>query len=127
MCYFNTLIYYILHFSSLLSPSAPSGSPGELNIKHSLPTTAELSWTPVPKVKQNGVITGYTVQVVGADSFSNLKQEIPVYKADATSVEISNLTPFTSYNFTISAKTKAGSGPVATISSRTPEAGETRF
>ena len=54
---------------------------------------------------------------------STLKQEIPI-EADATSVEIPNLTPFTSYNFNISAKTKAGSGPAATILSRTPEAGK---
>ena len=54
-------------------------------------------------------------------------QEIPLVKADATSVTISNLTPFTSYNFIISAKTKAGSGPVATVSSRTPEAGEIKL
>ena len=102
--------------------SAPSDSPGELKINHRLPTIAKLSWIPVPREKQNGVITGYTVYIVGADSTS--RREISVEKGDATTVEISNLTPFTSYNFSISAKTKAGSGPVATVSSRTPEAGE---
>ena len=90
-----------------------------------IPTTAKLSWTPVPRDKQNGVITGYTVYVVGADSTS--RREIPIEKGDATTVEISSLTPFTSYNFSISAKTRAGSGPVATVSSRTPEAGEISF
>ena len=102
--------------------SAPSDSPGELKVNHRLPTIAKLSWTPVPKDKQNGVITGYTVYVVGADSTS--RREIPIEKGDATTVEISNLTPFTSYNFSISAKTRAGSGPVTTVSSRTPEDGE---
>ena len=102
--------------------SAPSGSPGEFTVNHSLPSTAKLSWTPVPKDKQNGVITGYTVQVMGTDS--TFRQEVLVDKADATSIEISNLTPFTSYNFSISAKTKAGFGPAATISSKTPEDGE---
>ena len=102
---------------------APSGSPGEFRVNHRLPTTAEFSWTPVPKDKQNGVITGYTVQIVGAISTS--RQEISV-EADATSVEIFNLTPFTSYNFSISAMTKAGSGPIATISSRTLEGGKTK-
>ena len=102
--------------------SAPSDSPGKLKVNHRLPTTAKLSWTPVPRDKQNGVITGYNVCIVGADSTS--RREIPVEKGDATTVEISNLTPFTSYNFSISAKTRAGSGPVATVSSRTPEDGE---
>ena len=60
-----------------------------------------------------------------ADSIS--VREIPVEEVDATSMEISNLTPFTSYNFSISAETKAGSGPPASISSRTPEAGKIRL
>ena len=102
--------------------SAPSGSPGELRVNHRLPTTAELSWTPVPKEKQNGVITGYTIQVMGPDS--TLIKNIPVDK-DFTTVEVPNLTPFTSYNFSISAETKAGPGPPsASISSKTPEAGK---
>ena len=104
--------------------SAPSGSPGDLriDINHRMPTTAKLSWTPVPEDKQNGIIIGYIIRVVGADS--TFSQEIPVEKADSISAEIPNLTPFTSYNFSISAKTKAGSGPVATISSTTPKAGK---
>ena len=59
---------------------------------------------------------------MGADSTS--RRKIPVEKGDATTIEISNLTPFTSYNFNIGAKTRAGSGPVATVSSRTPEDGK---
>ena len=104
------------------SDSAPSGSPGELRVNHRLPTTAKLSWTPVPKEKQNGVITGYTVQVMGADS--TLITEVPVDK-DSTSVTISCLYPFTQHTFKVSARTKAGSGPTASKSLQTPEAGET--
>ena len=44
---------------------APSVAPEGLDISHRLPTTAELSWSPPPAEKQNGVITGYTVEVVG--------------------------------------------------------------
>ena len=99
--------------------SAPSVSPGELRVSYHLPTTtAELSWTPVPKEKQNGVITGYTVQVVGANS--TLIRQIPVDK-DSTSVKITWLNPFKKYMFRVSAKTKAGSGPPA----ETPSKGET--
>ena len=105
--------------------TAPSGSPCGLRVSHRLPTTAKLSWTPVQEDKQNGVISGYTVLVVGDDSTSG-QQEISVDK-DATSAEISNLNPFIEYTFSISAKTKAGSGPAATVSSRTPEAGEMQY
>ena len=101
--------------------SAPSGRPGELSVTdHRLPTTATLSWIPIPKDKQNGVITGYNVQVVGPDS----TQGILLDKADATSVEISHLDPFTEYTFKVSAKTKAGIGPPASTSSKTPKRSE---
>ena len=102
--------------------AALSGSPGELRVNHRLPTTANLSWTPVPRDKHNGVITGYRIQVMGADS--TLIKEISVDKY-STTAEVSSLTPFTSYNFSISAETKAGPGPPSTsISSKTPEAGK---
>ena len=99
---------------------AASAAPGGLRIGHSLPTKAELSWSPVPVEKQNGVIIGYTVEFMGPDS----PREIQVKESNATSVEIPGLRPFTSYTFNISAMTKAGTGPATTISSRTPEGGE---
>ena len=99
---------------------APSGTPSGLLISHTHSTTAELSWTPLPLDEQNGVIIGYIVQVVGPDS----TREISALGADVTSVEVSGLKSFTSYTFNISAMTKAGTGPVATISSTTPREGE---
>ena len=115
---------YIVHELSLYY-LAPCGSPGGLTVNYVLPaTTAKLSWTPVPAQKQNGVITGYTVHVVRADLSSTSRRDIPVQKGDATSVDVPNLTPFTSYSFSISAKTNAGAGPPsASISSKTPETG----
>ena len=100
--------------------TAPFGSPVGLSVKYKLPTTVDLNWSPVPMEKRNGIITGYTVQVVGPDS----PGEIPVQSAGTTSVEIPGLRPFTSYTFNISAMTKAGTGPAATISFKTPEGGE---
>ena len=99
---------------------APSIAPGGLNITHSHPTTAELSWSPLPVEKRNGVITGYTIQVEGPD----FSREISVQDGNMSSVEVPGLRPFTSYTFHVSAMTKAGTGPVATVSSTTPEGGE---
>ena len=70
--------------------------------------------------KRNGVITGYTIQVVGPDS----SREIPVQDAETTTIEVPGLKPFTSYTFHVNAMTKAGTGPVAIISSRTLKGGE---
>ena len=66
------------------------------------------------------VVTGYTVHVVGPDSI----RDIPVPDANATSITVSELRPSTSYIFNVSAMTKDGNGPSATITSTTPEEGE---
>ena len=97
--------------------SAPSGSPGCLTVKHRSPTTEKLSWAPVPEEELNGDITGYTVQVVGPD------HSTVYYSTDATSIEISDLNPFTRYTFEVSVKTTVGSGQAASIQSITLEGG----
>ena len=97
--------------SSEHTPTVPSGTPGELLVSHSLPTSAQLSWTPVPEDKQNDIITGYTVQVEGPDS----TLEIPVMDGSATSYEVSDLRPYTTYTFSVSAMTEAGTGPPISI------------
>ena len=100
--------------------TVPSGTPGELIVSHSLPTSAQLSWTPVPEDKQNDTITGYIVQVVGLDS----TKEIPVMDGNATSYEVSDLRPCTTYTFSVSAMTEASTGPPIIVSSTTPRTGK---
>ena len=112
-------MYQHTHTQICTNP-APSIAPEGLNITHSHPTTAELSWSPLPVEKRNGVITGYTIQVEGPD----FSREISVQDGNMSSVEVPGLMPFTSYTFYVSAMTKAGTGPVATVSSTTPEGGE---
>ena len=100
-----------------------SGAPGELKVSHSLPTSAQLSWTPVPEDKQNDTITGYTIQVMGPYSLGK-KEEISVMDATATSFEVFDLQPYTTYTFSVSAITKIGTGLAKSVSSTTPEGGE---
>ena len=108
--------------SSEHTPTVPSGTPGELLVSHSLPTSAQLFWTPVPEDKQNDIITGYTVQVEGPE----FMQEISIAGAHAatTSTEVSGLRPNTSYLFSVSAMTVAGTGPPKRTLSITPQGGE---
>jgi hypothetical protein len=100
----------------------PSGAPTSLNVTHPLPTSAELSWTPLPPEQHNGIITGYTVKVVGPDSAAPRLILIP--DASATSVVVSGLRPFTVYTFVVSAMTTVGTGPAANITSTTPQGGQ---
>ena len=111
--------HIIIHTHTPTHP-APSDAPGDVKVSHSLPTTAQLSWSPLPEEKRNGVITGYKVQIEGPD----LQQEIQVEDAKTTSLEIPNLKSSTSYTFKVSAINKVGTGPTATVSSKTPEGGK---
>ena len=107
--------------SSEHTPTVPSGTPGELLVSHSLPTSAQLSWTPVPEDKQNDIITGYTVQVEGPE----FMREISIAGAATTSTEVSGLRPNnTSYLFSVSAMTVAGTGPPKRTLSITPQGGK---
>ena len=96
--------------------AAPSGKPGKMCVLHRIHTSAQLSWTPVPKDQQNGIIIGYTVQVAGPD----FTREISIIDATATFTEVSGLRPSTSYYFSVCAMTVAGSGPPARSLSITP-------
>ena len=93
-----------------------------LTISHDLPTTVQLSWMPLSGDEEKTIITGYTVLVEGAES----TQQVSVQDANASSIEVSGLKPFTAYTYRISARSSLGTGPVATISSTTPEGGETQ-
>ena len=105
--------------SSKHTPTVSSGTPGEVLVSHSFPTSAQLSWTAVPEDKGNDTITGYTVQVQGPD----YTQEIPVMDGNATSCEVSDLKPCTTYTFSISTMTEAGTGPPST----TPQGGKVLY
>jgi hypothetical protein len=74
----------------------------------------------VPRDQQNGVITGYTVQVAGPDFI----REISTTGATTTSTEVSGLRPSTFYYFSVSATTVAGTGPPARSLSITPQGGK---
>ena len=103
--------------------TVPSGTPGELLVSHSLPTSAQLSWTPVPEDKQNDTIISYTVQVEEKELYFDQRM-IPVMDGNATSYEVSDLRPYTAYTFGVSAMTEAGTGPPIIVSSTTPQGGK---
>jgi hypothetical protein len=115
---YGTVYSYCIHnIHNNIIYTAP---PGELRIRHRTPTSAQLSWTPVPKNQQNGVITGYTVQITGPDFI----RKISITDATTTSTEVSGLRPGTSYYFSLSARTVAGTGQPMRSLTITPQGGK---
>ena len=79
----------------------------------------QLSWDPPEEDKWNGEITGYQVEWSSAAS-SNVETVL----GGTTSITIENLTPFTSYECSLSASNVAGNGPKAYITGTTAEEGK---
>ena len=74
----------------------------------------------MPKDQQNGIITGYTVQVTGPEFI----RVVSIASAATTSTEVSGLRLSTSYNFSVGAMTVAGTGPPTKSFFTTPEGGK---
>lgn len=72
-------------------------------------TTSEsiaLNWNPPDMQSQNGIITGYLVNVTEVETGETFQAS-----STTTNITIQSLKPFTTYNFTIAAMTSAGIGP----------------
>ena len=76
----------------------------------------------VPAELQNGIITSYLVTVVPWNGEIN-PVEIRV-DSITLSYLVTGLSPYTSYNFSVSALTSVGAGPSVMESSTTPFDGE---
>lgn len=69
-----------------------------------------ISWQPLPLPDQNGVITGYVVNITSLDS-----GVIQQFATTAITLQIHNLSPFTVYSCIIAANTAVGLGPFTTV------------
>ena len=81
-----------------------------------------ISWNPPAPENQNGVITGYVINLTLTVGTGDVSQ----YSSSSDNITIGTLHPFTAYAFTVAAQTSVGTGPY-TISSTvmTPEDGST--
>lgn len=104
------------YFYTIFTFSAPSAAPGDLKVeqklnKDSCTRNVHFSWSPPDSnLHHNGRIIGYVLKVL--DQHSGLSQ--PPLETTCTSLDIPDL-KFTSYTFTVCAKTSAGCGPTSEI------------
>ena len=92
----------------VLSPTAPSAPPPEVDVTDMTSTTITVQWGEVPCIHQNGAITGYSVQygVMGSGN----TQTVTVSGASTTQTTISGLMSSTTYSIRVAAVNSAGTG-----------------
>lgn len=99
---------------------APSSAPTSLSSSVLNPTTVMLTWSPPPTADRNGLITAYTVIITNSDT-----SERNVYVTNATTVTVTSLNPYTTYEYSVAANTTVGIGPYSiNLAFQTVEDGE---
>ena len=106
-------------YHPLYPSSAPTGPPLDVDATPVNSTSVTIFWNPPAPENQNGVITGYVInlKIVGSE-------EVTQYSSSSENITIGSLHPFTTYSFTVAAQTSVGTGPYTTNSTViTPEDG----
>lgn len=92
-----------------------------MSANNTTPYTISITWTSPPPDEQNGVITGYIINVTHADTLVVVQ-----YHTVVTSIILMDLDPYTTYVCVVAAETSAGIGPFSHLFFvQTKEAGKT--
>ena len=97
-----------MHFCSLikLTFTVPSESPENFNGTIVSSYSISFYWNPPPKNHQNGVIISYQLRVMILETGVNFN-----YTTSDVFIEVTGLTPFTTYSCIVAAETSIGLGP----------------
>ena len=93
------------HIYYCFSVAVPSAPPINISTSSITSSSAILSWSEPPLRHHNGIIIGYSVSLWQHD------MAMMVYTTNTTSLSLTTLTPFTSYNIAVTARTSKGLGP----------------
>ena len=97
--YSNNFLFYLV-------PSSPPQTPHGIAMSS---TGITLSWDPPPADAQNGIITRYMISITEVET----GRSFSLFSA-TTSVNVTSLHPYYTYNCTIAAVTVVGDGPYTT-------------
>ena len=99
--------------------TAPDSPPSNFVAVALSSRSIRLTWGAPPAEYQNGVITGYVVNVTELGT-----EEVTVVSTESLNLTLYSLRPFARYIFLVTAQTVAGSGPAThLLSVTTPEEG----
>ena len=111
--------YREMNINRVYALTVPSGPPQSLGASALSPYSIEITWQPPPLSDQNGVITGYVINITSLATGAILQ-----LTSINTVLQVPNLTPFTNYVCIIAARTAIGVGPFSTVvNTQTLEAG----
>ena len=99
--------------------TAPSGPPQAVAANVNDSRSIYVIWDPPTPEDRNGIILSYVINVTGVETGEQIQ-----LTSGSESVNVTALTPYTTYFCIVAASTVVGSGPFSRgISIRTPEAG----
>ena len=100
-----------------LSPTTvPSSPPSSYTAVALSSRSILLTWDAPPVEGQNGIITGYTVNITELET-----GEVSAMFTESNNLTLHSLQPFTTYGFLVSAETVAGRGPTTRFVSVTTQ------
>ena len=123
------LYNYILinTYDRIILPVVPLGTPVNITAIAVNSTAIQLSWSEVPAIKQNGIITQYEVVFAPLETFGEQIAAASMNITDASILFIilDSLQEYVQYSSTIRAYTNVGKGPFSTATIiQTPEDGK---
>ena len=86
--------------------TAPTSAPVGLNIISQSSISLTLAWMAPPLERQNGLITGYSINVTNSDTGVSM-----LLSSTGNSITVGQLSPYTSYLCSVAAQTIVGQGP----------------
>ena len=103
--------------------TAPALAPIGLSVISQTSSSLTLAWMAPPLERQNGLITGYSVNVTNTDTGVSV-----LLSSTRNSITVTQLSPYTSYLCSVAAQTIVGQGPYTSpITVTTGEDGENKF
>ena len=114
------------HFVANSSYTAPSSPPSNITGTAESSTSIRVSWSEVPAIDRNGIITQYEVEYEPLETFGGqITTMMDTTNAITFELLLENLEEYVKYSITIRAGTEAGLGVTSTpISVQTDETGK---
>ena len=98
--------YYCQYIFTLGTCTAPTSPPSNCTAVALSSRSILLTWDAPPAEEQNGIITGYIVNITELET-----GQVSTIFTESHNLTLYSLQPFTTYGFLVSAQTVAGRGP----------------